>query len=141
MLWWDWKKWKEKQDSYTKEFWDDYRLYHKETNDAIHKEVKEHFKIASKWDRMARNAPTQGTCATMLKLSQINLYKYIIKHNKWGVYKLCALVHDECLWETPKEDAEMFAKIIENFMFNAAATYCKSLPIPAEAEIGDCWIH
>ena len=26
-------------------------------------------------------------------------------------------------------------------MFDAAAYYCKSLPIPAEAEISNCWKH
>lgn len=77
----------------------------------------------------------------MLKYSQIALYKYIVANNLWGKYKLCALVHDECLWEVPKDKAQEFAKIIEDTMLNAAAQYCKSLPIPAEAEIADHWKH
>lgn len=141
MYWWDWKEWKKRQESFTSEFWEDYKLHHKGTGDAVHLEVKQHFKAASKWDRMARNAPTQGTCATMLKYSQIALYKYIVANNLWGKYKLCALVHDECLWEVPEDKAQEFAKIIEDTMLNAAAQYCKSLPIPAEAEVADHWKH
>lgn len=60
MYWWDWKEWKKRQESFTPEFWEDYKLHHKGTGDAVHLEVKQHFKAASKWDRMARNAPTQG---------------------------------------------------------------------------------
>lgn len=60
MYWWDWKKWKEEQESYTQSFWEEYRQYHKGTKDDIALQVKHHFQVASKWDRMALNAPTQG---------------------------------------------------------------------------------
>lgn len=60
MIWWDWNEWKERGKTFTPEFWEDYRNYHKGTGDAIALMVKTHFKAASKWDRMARNAPTQG---------------------------------------------------------------------------------
>lgn len=60
MYWWDHKEWVERQKSFTPEFWDNYKLYHKGTGDTIAQEVSMHFKAASKWDRMALNAPTQG---------------------------------------------------------------------------------
>lgn len=60
MYWWDWQQWKEEQQKYTSEFWDDYRMYHKGTGDEIAQEVKHHFQVQSKYDRMALNAPTQG---------------------------------------------------------------------------------
>lgn len=141
MYWWDWNKWKERQNSFDSKFWEDYKLYHKNTGDSIEQEVKQHFKAASKWDRMARNAPTQGSCCIMLKDSQTQLFNWIVDNNKFGKYLLCALVHDECLWETPKEEAKEFAKRIEDTMLNTAAKYCKSIPIPAEAEVSDHWVH
>lgn len=58
--WWDWKEWKERQKSFTQEFWEEYRLYHKGTNDSIAQMVRETFQAAGKYDRLARNAPTQG---------------------------------------------------------------------------------
>ena len=60
MYWWDWDKWKEEGDSFTKEFWDDYREHHKGTGDAVAQIVKHHSQAGSKWERMALNGPTQG---------------------------------------------------------------------------------
>lgn len=143
MYWWDWKYWYQEQQYYntTPNFWEDYRMYHKGTGDDIAMQVKKHFKAGSKWERMARNAPTQGTCAIMLKDSQIALFNYIVNKGYFGKYKLCALVHDECLWEVPQYNAIDFSKLIESAMLNSAAKYCKSLPIPATAEINTHWVH
>ena len=60
MYWWDHKEWLERQQSFTQEFWENYRNYHKGTGDEVAREVSMHFKAASKYDRMALNAPTQG---------------------------------------------------------------------------------
>ena len=40
--WWDHQKWLERQ-AFTSEFWDNYKLYHKGTDSAVAKEVKEAF--------------------------------------------------------------------------------------------------
>lgn len=141
MIWWDWNEWKERGKTFTPEFWEDYRNYHKGTGDAIALMVKTHFKAASKWDRMALNAPTQGTCATMLKEASVNLYHWIVENGYFGVVKICALVHDEILSEAPNSIMGMYPHLVEQFMFDAAAKYCKSLPIPAEAEVADHWKH
>lgn len=141
MTWYDHDEWLQRQKSFSPEFWEDYKENHKGTGDYICKEVSVHFKAASKWDRMARNAPTQGTCAVMLKASQIKLFDWVVNNLYFGKILLCALVHDECLWETPEDKAEEFAKLIEKSMMETAAEYCKSLPIPAEAEVADCWKH
>ena len=53
---------------------------------------------------------------------------------------LCCCVHDEIVCDYPKELNE-FPKVLETIMENAAAKYCKTLPIPAEASVGDHWIH
>lgn len=140
MYWWDWDIWKKRQDSFTQTFWEEYKKYHKGTGDSIALEVRQHFQAASKWDRMARNSPTQGTGATILKLACINLFKWILDNNLFGKVKLCALVHDEICCEFPKE-LTIFAKTLESIMEKAAAEYCKSLPIPAEASISNHWIH
>lgn len=142
MYWWDWEEWKKRQDFYNSDQWDwnFYRQFHKGTGDSEEQKVKMHYKAASKWDRMARNAPTQGTGACILKHSQILLFNWIVKNNYFGKIKLCTLVHDECNWEYPKEITE-FPELVSQCMERAASIYCKSLPIPAEATIGDHWIH
>lgn len=142
MYWWDWEHWKKQEDYYHSDdfSWTSYRQIHKGTGDAVERDVRTHFKAASKWDRMARNAPTQGTCAVMLKLSQIVVFNWVCKNGYFGKIKLCALVHDEANWEYPEEISDFPTKL-ENAMVQAAGKYCKSLPIPADAAVGDHWIH
>ena len=139
MYWWDHDKWLERQKSFTSDFWEEYRLYHKNTGDAIAMEIREHFQAASKWDRMALNAPTQNTGIVILKDSITSFFNYIIDNELFGKVKIVALVHDEANIEYP-EDLNMDV-ILKKCMEESAAKYCKSLPIPAEAAVGKYWIH
>lgn len=140
LYWWDHKEWLERQKSFTPEFWENYKLYHKGTGDEIAKEVSMHFRAASKWDRMARNAPTQGTGAIIMKSCMTSLFNWIVDNNYFGKIEISASVHDElnCIYP---EDIVEFPVVLEQIMEKAASLYCKSLPIPAEAEISDHWVH
>jgi len=140
MYWWDWDKWKERQKSFTQEFWEDYRLHHKGTGDSVALEVRQHFQAAGKYDRLARNSVTQGTGAIIMKTAMTWLFKWIVENNYFGIIHICASVHDEICCDYPKS-VENFPKILETTMEKAAAKYCKSLPIPAEASVGTHWIH
>ena len=140
MYWWDHKKWLERQKTFTPEFWETYRLKHKGTNDAVAQEVREHFQAGSKWDRMARNACTQGTGAIIMKDAMTTLFNWIVDNGYFGKIHICVSVHDEINCDYP-EDIENFPKILTNIMEASAAKYCKSLPIPAEASVGTHWIH
>lgn len=42
--------------------------------------------------------------------------------------------------EYPKNMPEI-SNILKQIMENSASKYCKSLPIPAEASVGEYWIH
>lgn len=140
MYWWDWDIWKERQKSYTQEFWEEYRQYHKGTGDAIALEVRQHFQAAGKYDRLARNSVTQGTGAIIMKTAMTWLFKWIVDNNYFGIIHICASVHDEICCDYPKE-VESFPKVLEDIMENAAKKYCKSLPIPAEASVSTHWVH
>jgi DNA polymerase I-like protein with 3'-5' exonuclease and polymerase domains len=139
MYWWDHDKWLKRQESFTQEFWENYRNYHKGTGDEVALEVREHFQAASKWDRMALNAPTQSTGAIILKDAMTDFFNYIVDNNLFNKVKIVALVHDEANIEYPKELP--IDKILKECMENSAAKFCKSLPIPAEASVGTYWIH
>ena len=147
--WWDFKEWKERQKSFNSEFWDNYKNIKKlwiengsDFNDKsqILKEVSMHFKAASKYDRMVRNSPTQGTAAIITKQACIDLFNWILEHNMFNKIKLCVLVHDEINCEYPKE-LESFPSTLQDIMEKAAAKYCKSLPIPAEPSVNLFWVH
>ena len=140
LYWWDHDKWLERQKSFTQEFWDDYKRNHKGTGDYVAQEVREHFQAAGKYDRMARNAVTQGTGAIIMKEAMTQLFNWIVDNKQFDKVHICCSVHDELCCDFPKELSD-FPKILEKTMEEAAAKYCKSLPIPAEAEVSDHWIH
>lgn len=140
--WWDWEQWKERQKSFTPEFWEDYRLNHKGTGDYIAQDIKIHFQAKSKWcDRMSLNLPTQGGGAIVLKTAVIDLYNWIVNNGYWGKILFVNFTHDEINSEFPKELENTYPKIVEDIMLKAAAKYYHKLPIPAESAVGKWWIH
>lgn len=140
MFWWDHDKWLKVQAEFNEEgFWDDYRTYHKGTGDEVAMKVKEHFQAGSKWARLARNAPTQGSGAVILKYAVTNTFNWIVDNNYFGIIKFCALVHDEVNIEYPK--SINFAQQLKFFMEDAAKKFCPKVPIPAEASISNHWVH
>lgn len=143
LYWWNFDKWQQDQSQMTSEFWEDYRMYHKNNpNDPVARWVKEHFQIKSKWcDRYSLNAPTQGGGAVVLKTAMIELYNWIIDNGYWGKILIVNLTHDECNSEFPKELKDIYPKVVSDIMEKAAATYYHKLPIPAEAQVGEYWIH
>lgn len=140
VYWWDWNEWKERQKSFTPEFWEDYRLHHKGTGDDIANMVRQHFQAASKYDRYALNSPTQGTGAIILKDALTQIFNYIVDNNLFNKVKICAVVHDEINCEFPEKFTE-FPQILASLMSNSASKYCKSLPIPAEPTVAKYWVH
>ena len=140
MYWWDHDKWLQRQKSFTQEFWEEYRNKHKGTGDAIALEVREHFQAASKWDRMALNAPTQNTGIVILKSAMTDFFNWIVDNKLFNIVKIVALVHDEANIEYPTTLPNT-SKVLQDCMEKSAARFCKSLPIPTEASIGTHWIH
>lgn len=138
--WWNHKEWLETQESFTSEYWDKYRQFHKGTGDYEAMKVKNHFQTVSKWERKALNSVTQGTGAIILKHSQIVVFKWVVEHGYFNKILLCNLTHDEANWEFPKK-IEGFPEFLRKTMEDSADYFCKSLPIPAEASVGEHWIH
>ena len=141
MYWWDHDEWLDRQASFTQQFWEDYRNNHKGTGDAIAQEVSMHFKAASKWDRMALNAPTQGSGAVILKLAVTDFFNWIVDNGYFGKVELAAVVHDEVNIIYPKELHDIVPKKLQECMEKAASLICTQLPIPASPEISDHWVH
>ena len=130
MHWADWKDW------YKEEQLMKYGGY----NSFSKEQQNEHRKTGAYWERMARNAVTQGSGAVILKIALKNLFDYIIDNNYFNKIKIVAAVHDEIVCTFPEENKD-FPKILEQTMENAAAVLVHKLPIPAEASVGNHWIH
>lgn len=126
MLWSDWPKWRKIEDLIQ-------QGYKYAFDDAT---LQEHRKAGAYWERMARNAVTQGTGAAILKTALKKLFDYIVDGGYFGEIKLNAAVHDEITCCYPKS-VESFPKDLETIMEESAAIFCHKLPIPAEAAVGD----
>lgn len=78
--------------------------------------------------------------AVILKDSQIQMFHWVVTNGYFGKILLMNLTHDEANWEFPKK-IENFPKLLQDTMEKTAAKYCKSLPIPANVEVSDHWVH
>ena len=141
MYWYDHDEWVKRQKSFTQQFWEEYRTKHKGTGDAIAQEVSMHFKAASKYDRMALNAPTQGSGIVILKIAMTDFFNWIVDNGYFHTVELSALVHDEANIIYPKELHNIVPAKLKECMEHGASLICTKLPIPAEAEVSDHWVH
>lgn len=91
-------------------------------------------------ERMAMNAPIQGTQADIIKLAMVQA-DHLIEKKQWrDKVKLVMQVHDELVYEVPAGMAEEVAVTIRQVMESAVDTgRLSGVPITAEASIGKHW--
>lgn len=96
--------------------------------------------IKASAERMAINAPIQGTSADMIKASMVEIDKYIKENNLQEDVRILATIHDELLFEI-KKDKESCIKEIQKIMENILNTYNlkTDIPIVTNVKIGDRW--
>lgn len=86
-------------------------------------------------ERVAINTPIQGTAADMIKIAMINIYRQIQKHQ--FKTKMLLQIHDELLFEIPKEELKEIKHIVEKEMKNALEL---SVPIVVNIGTGTNWL-
>ena len=87
-------------------------------------------------ERVARNAPIQGTAADIIKKAMINVYRSLSE--KYPTAKLILQVHDELIVECDAADSAGVCALLENEMENAAHL---SVRLTAEAHSGKNWLE
>jgi DNA polymerase-1 len=85
-------------------------------------------------ERMAINAPMQGTAADIIKLAMIHIHDYLNQYS--SETKLIMQVHDELVFETPGKNALDVSAKIKFVMENAAQL---SVPLIVDIGIGNNW--
>lgn len=85
-------------------------------------------------ERMAINAPMQGTAADIMKLAMIDVYHWLQKNAPET--KMVMQVHDELIFEVPRAQAQDMAKQLKYLMENAATL---SVPLIVDVGVGDNW--
>ena len=85
-------------------------------------------------ERVAMNAPIQGTAADIIKIAMINVDKKLKERNMRT--RLILQVHDELLLEAPEDEIEMASRILNDEMVNAVNLKVKMV---ASVEKGSNW--
>jgi DNA polymerase-1 len=85
-------------------------------------------------ERVATNAPIQGTSADMIKIAMINIQRRL----KTEGYKTCMImqVHDELVFDVPKTELERVDQMVQTEMINALPL---DVPVVVETGHGANW--
>jgi len=92
------------------------------------------FTVRGNAERMATNAPIQGTAADLLKLAMIALEERLQAEGGGG--RMLLTVHDEIVIETPEKDAPRMAEIVKETMQNI---FPLAVPLSVDARWGKSW--
>ena len=87
-------------------------------------------------ERNAINAPIQGSAADMIKIAMINIHNEII--NQKLNTKMTMQVHDELVFDVPKNELEIVQPLVKELMQNALKT---NIPIVVETGTGNNWLE
>ena len=104
-------------------------------------ESREYRKASAEIQRLSQNYPIQGSSSDISKLAGCFFFKEILQRGWFNKVKIVNFVHDEFVLEVPEELVEEVTKIIIDCMKKAGDVFCKTIPLDADAAIGDYWIH
>ncbi len=96
--------------------------------------TSKNFNLRSFGERVALNAPIQGTAADIIKIAMIRVSKRLSESGLSA--KLVLQVHDELIVEADRADCAEVSKILTEEMEKACVL---SVPLVAESGIGDTW--
>ena len=91
-------------------------------------------------ERAAINAPIQGSAAEIMRLAMIKLEKKL-NDKKNQKTKMLLQIHDELIFETPKNEIKRISKIIIDEMSSVAKSdqHSFSIPLTVDLNSGDNW--
>lgn len=96
--------------------------------------------VRAESERMAVNAPIQGTEADIVKLAMVKINDMIAKHGLSDDVHLILTVHDELVYEIKKGYVEDMVPKIKDIMESIMSFEdTKGVPILAEAHTGKSW--
>ena len=91
-------------------------------------------------ERMAINAPIQGTEADLIKLAMVKIDEYLTKENLNEKVKLTLQVHDELVYEVDEKITKIVSPKIKEIMENVIAPEkIKGIIMKADVSEGENW--
>ena len=92
------------------------------------------YTIRQSGERIALNTPVQGTAADIIKLAMVKVYKAFKDNNLKS--KMIIQVHDELIFDIPKEELEKVKEIVTDIMDNVCEL---SVPLTIDINYGKNW--
>ncbi len=98
------------------------------------------FNVRNFQERAAINAPIQGSASEVMRLAMIRLNKKLLEQ-KISNSKMLLQIHDELIFEIPKNHEKAMIKLIEKEMTSVAQSdyHSFSIPLTVDINIGDNW--
>ncbi len=98
------------------------------------------FNVRNFQERAAINAPIQGSASEVMRLAMIRLDKKL-SEEKNSNSKMLLQIHDELIFEIPKNDENIMIKLIEKEMTSVAKSdyHSFSTPLTVDINVGDNW--
>ncbi len=98
------------------------------------------FNVRNFQERAAINAPIQGSASEIMRLAMIRLNRRL-SDQKNEKTRMLLQIHDELIFETPKDEAKRISKLIIEEMSGVAKSDLHSFTIPltVDLNIGDNW--
>ncbi|MBS6005750.1 MAG: DNA polymerase I [Clostridium baratii] len=87
-------------------------------------------------ERLAMNAPIQGSAADIIKIAMINVYNRLKEENLQS--RLLLQVHDELILNVKEEEISKVEKLVVEEMENVMNL---SVPLDVDANFGDTWYN
>lgn len=96
--------------------------------------------IRAQAERMAVNAPVQGTSADIIKIAMVQI-DTVLKEKKWeGDAHLLLQVHDELVYEIKEEKKDAIIPEIKHIMEHVLTPEeTKAVPLSTEVKVGKNW--
>ena len=85
-------------------------------------------------ERMAINAPVQGSSADIIKIAMINLHREMERRNLES--KMLLQIHDELLFEVPEDEVEEMKSLVAELMPHA---FELCVPVKIDIKLGKNW--
>lgn len=100
-------------------------------------ELKErNFNIRAFGERVATNAPIQGSAADLIKIAMIHIHDAI--RGAGMSSRMLLQVHDELVFECPPDELDALSALVRNKMESAATL---DVPLVVEMGVGDNWVE
>ena len=98
------------------------------------------FNVRNFQERAAINAPIQGSASEIMRLAMIRINKKF-EDSKFKNCKMLLQIHDELIFEIPKNEEKETTKVIANEMSSVKDSdfHSFSTPLTVDINIGENW--